>query len=115
MQGQPTSACQRQRHRNKALHMYLLHEGLARIPAVGCATWLLASAPGLAVAQIPDVSADPLSRTPSMQSPADAGAAGRQVINWGQVSPVAGLNRASRFSTPLPTIRALSATAVVIR
>ena len=54
--------------------MYLLHEGLARIPAVGCAAWVLAAAPGLALAQIPDVGADPLSRPPSMQSPAGAGA-----------------------------------------
>ena len=35
--------------------MYLPHVGLVRIPAIGWAAWVLASAPGLVAAQVPDL------------------------------------------------------------
>ena len=57
--------------------MYLPHVGLVRIPAIGWAAWVLASAPGLVAAQVPDLGSDPQSRTPSTQSPAGGGVAAR--------------------------------------
>ena len=50
--------------------MHLLHDGLARIPVLGCAAWVLASVPGLVAAQIPGPDVDLPSRTPATQSPA---------------------------------------------
>lgn len=52
--------------------MYLRHHRLARIPVVGCAAWVLATASGLVAAQVPDLNADPQPGMPPVQPPLSA-------------------------------------------
>ena len=116
MEGRRKSACRQRPHRKRTSEMYLPHVGLVRIPAIGWAAWVLASAPGLVAAQVPDLGSDPQSRTlPRSRQRVVAWRRGLVVINWSRGRQASGSSHAFRCSTPLPIIHALSTTAAATR